>query len=245
MDDKVMSNYVIDNKLVNLIPVINPKLKGKSGIEITLLYRILPCVEIDSSKIVREAYRLFYQGNIPDSSDTIFNALIPLKDFCVDKLIILAKKDRRYNPFNNRGTLRQDLHGLIYLYLDDIFNGNDKLRMLFEEYCELMYSFSNFMPVPTYFNGSQGKDGKGTWALNKDYPYLYLQNLKEENSSIFNREDNLKWLNDNMKKYRIQKIYSLKLPYNVLKEYYDDEKKKALTDFIMNAIKLIKNRFED
>lgn len=244
MEDKVKSNYVIENKLENLIPVINPRLKGKSGIEITLLYRILPCDEIDSSKIVREAYGFFYQGNIPDSSDTIFNALIPLKDFCVAKLCILAKKDKRYNPFN-RGTLRKDLDGLIYLYLDDIFDKNDKLRMLFEEYCELMYSFSNFMPVPTYFNGSQGKDGKGTWALNKDYPYLYLQNLKDENSTILNRENNLKWLNDNMKKYRIQKMYCLKPPYNVLKEYYDEEKKEALEDFIMNAINLIKNRFED
>lgn len=226
MDDKVMSNYVIENKLENLISVINPKLKGKSGIEITLLYRILPCDEIDSSQIVRGAYGLFYQGDIPDSSDTIFNALIPLKDFCVAKLIILAKKDKRYNPFNNRGTLRQDLDGLIYLYLDDIFIGNDKLRILFEEYCELMHCFSNFMPAPTYFNGSQEKNGKGTWALNKNYPYLYLQNLKDENSSIFNRENNLKWLSDNMEKYQIHKMYSLKPPYNVLKEYYDDEKKK-------------------
>lgn len=160
MEDKVKSNYVIENKLENLIPVINPRLKGRSGIEITLLYRILPCDEIDSSKIVREAYGFFYQGNIPDSSDTIFNALIPLKDFCVAKLCILAKKDKRYNPFN-RGTLRKDLDGLIYLYLDDIFDENDKLRMLFEEYCELMYSFSNFMPVQHILMGHMGKMEKG------------------------------------------------------------------------------------
>ena len=52
MNDKVMSNYVIVNKLMNLIPVINPKLEGKSGIEIALLYQSLSFAPIKTGNIL-------------------------------------------------------------------------------------------------------------------------------------------------------------------------------------------------
>lgn len=103
----------------------------------------------------------------------------------------------------------------------------------------------NLMPVPIYFNGSENIKGKGTWKLNKDYPFLYLQNLKDENSCIDNREFNLKWLNENMDKYKVKSMYNLKPPYEVMKEYYKDYKKEALMEFIKKAIYLIRTRFED
>lgn len=238
-----MSNYVIENKLENLIPIIYPRLKNKSGIESALLYKILPCNEIDSCELVKSAYEVFYNGCIPNSSDTILNALIPLKDFCVFKLFELSKVNEFCSPLYN-GILRKDLYELIYLYLDDIFYGYYELRQLFDEYCDLMYSFSNFMPVPLYFNGSKNIKGKGTWKLNKDYPFLYLQNLNDDNSFIYNREFNLKWLNENMDKYKIKNMYDLKPPYDVMHEYYNDDKKEALAEFIKKAIYLIKTRFE-
>lgn len=239
-----MSNFAIENKLNNLIPIIYPIMKDKSGIEAALLYKILPCNEIDSSELVKNAYKVFYDGCIPNSSDTIFNALIPLKDFCVFKLFQLSKVNKCCYPLYN-GTFRKDLYGLIYLYLDDIFYGYDELRQLFDEFCNLMYSFSNFMPVPPYFNGSKNTKGKGTWELNKDYPFLYLQNLKDKNSLIYNRQSNLQWLNENMDKYKVKNMYKLEPPYEVMQEYYNDNKKEALAEFVKKAIYLIKKRFED
>ena len=54
--NKVQENYAISNKLENLIPIVNPKLRGKSGIEAALLYRRdKSCKEVDSSELVREA----------------------------------------------------------------------------------------------------------------------------------------------------------------------------------------------
>lgn len=35
----------------------------------------------------------------------------------------------------------------------------------------------NLIPVPVYFNGYKNIKGKGIWKLNKDYPFLYLQNI--------------------------------------------------------------------
>ncbi len=240
-----MNNCAIENKLKNLIPIINPGLKGKSGIEAALLYRILPCKQIDSSDLVKEAYRLCYNVPIPVSADTIFNAFIPFRDFCVAKLLILARKDNCYQPLRN-GKYRNDLNELIYLYLDDIFKGYEDLRNLFDKYFDLMYSFSNFMPVPHYFNGSKEIKGKGSWDLNKDYPSLYLQNLNDETSSIYNREANKKWLEENMEKYKIKAMYSLKSPYNVDEYYgYNDDKLSALKEFVKEAISLIEGRFKD
>lgn len=240
------SNYVIENKLENLIPVINSGLKGKSGIEVALLYKILPCKEIDSCVLVKKAYQLYYGAHIPDCSDTIFNAFIPFKDFCVAKLLILKNKNNCYNPLKSDGKYRENLNELIYLYLDDIFKGYEELRNLFDRYFDLMYSFSNFMPVPRYFNGSTGKNGKGDWYLNKDYPYLYLKNLEEGIPSIYNREANKEWLETNMEKYRVKDMYSLKPPYNIKEHYgYNDSKLALLSEFITEAIRLIEERFKD
>lgn len=58
--NKVQENYAISNKLENLIPIVNSKLWGKSGIEAVLLYRIdESCKEVDSSELVREAYKIY------------------------------------------------------------------------------------------------------------------------------------------------------------------------------------------
>lgn len=51
MENNLMSNYAIENKLENLIPIIYPSLKNKRGIETVLLYKILPCNEIDSVNV--------------------------------------------------------------------------------------------------------------------------------------------------------------------------------------------------
>lgn len=66
---------ILENKLTNLIPVINPGLKNENGIRAAILYRVCPSIEVDSSKVVREAYEKFYGKDIPESADTIFNAL--------------------------------------------------------------------------------------------------------------------------------------------------------------------------
>lgn len=243
-----MENYAIINKLTNLISIVNPGLKGKSGIEAALLYRIIPCCkEIDSSDLVKEAYKQYYGISIPDCSDTIFNAFIPFKDFCVAKLCILAKNNNCYYPFTNGyySKYRKDLNELIYLYLDDIFNGYEDLRKLFDRYFDLMYSFSNFMPVPHGFNGSEKIIGKGNWKLNKDYPLLYKENLQDKNSKIYKKEEMKKWLNENMEKYKIKDMYNLEPPYPINEYYgYNDVKLQPLKNFIKKAIRLIEDRFE-
>ena len=107
-----------------------------------------------------------------------------------------------------------------------------------------MYSFSNMMPVPKYFNGSYNKNGKGTWELNKDYPSIYYKNLEDEESSIDNVKEMKKWLDENMKKYRIEQMYMLEPPYPIDEYYgYNDDKLDNLISFIKNAIRLIEDRF--
>lgn len=55
----------------------------------------------------------------------------------------------------------------------------------------------------------------------------------------------MKWLNENMDRYKVKDIYNLEIPYDVMQEYYDDNKNQALTKFIKNAINLIETRFDD
>ena len=124
----------------------------------------------------KEAYKKLYGENIPESADTIFNAFIPFLDFCRAKLILLN---------HNVSNLEQEkLLRLVYLHLDEIFNGYSDLESLFNRYFDLMYSFSNMMPVPKYFNGSYNKNGKGTWELNKDYPSIYYNISFPLNNSV-------------------------------------------------------------
>ena len=231
MDDE----YIMSNKLTNLIPIVNSGLQGEYGIRMALLYRILPCIEIDSSDIVKDAFIKFYGKNIPESSDTILNAFIPFLDFCRAKLII-----KKYRV----PKVQKELLELIYLHLNEIFDGYSDLEKLFDRYFELMYSFSNFMPVPKYFNGSKGKYGKGTWEINKDYPSIYYENLKNAESGVYKREDMKKWLDGVMGIYKIEKMYSLKPPYPI-NEYYglDDAKLSDLVSFIKSAIRSIEDRF--
>lgn len=227
---------IVKNNLTNLIPIVNPALKIENGIKLAIMYRILPTTEIDSSELVREAYKKLYGENIPESADTIFNAFIPFLDFCRSKLILLN---------HNVSNLKQEkLLRLVYLHLDEIFNGYSDLKSLFNRYFDLMYSFSNMMPVPKYFNGSYNKNGKGTWELNKDYPSIYYKNLEDEESSIYNGKEMKKWLDGNMKKYRIEQMYMLKPPYPIDEYYgYNDDKLDNLISFIKNAIRLIEDRF--
>lgn len=229
---------IVKNNITNLIPIVNPypALKTENGIKLAIMYRVLPTKEIDSSELVKEAYKELYVENIPESSDTIFNAFIPFLDFCRAKLILLNYKI---------SNLRQEkLLRLVYLHLDEIFNGYSDLESLFNRYFDLMYSFSNMMPVPKYFNGSNNRNGKGTWKLNKDYPSIYYKNLEDEESSIYNAKDMKEWLDENMGKYRIEQMYELAPPYPI-DEYYglNDDKLDNLIRFIKNAIRLIEDRF--
>ena len=48
-----------------------------------------------------------------------------------------------------------------------------------------------------------------------------------------------------MDRYKVKDIYNLEMPYDVMQEYYDDNKNQALTKFIKNAINLIETRFDD
>lgn len=228
---------ILKNKIVNLIPIINPGLKNEYGIRAAILYRISPSVEVDSSKIVREAYKKMYGEDIPESADTIFNVFIPFKDFCRAKLMKL-----KYNvqiPDN-------DLLWLIFNHLNEIFDGYNDLKSLFDRYFDLMYSFSNLVPVPKYFNGSGNKNGKGTWKLNKDYPSIYYDNLNDFKSDIFKREEMKIWIDSVMDKYKIKEMYKLAPPYPI-DEYYgfDDEKLIQLMSFLKSAIRLIEDRFNE
>lgn len=227
---------IVKNNLTNLIPIVNPALKIENGIKLAIMYRVLPTTEIDSSELVKEAYKRLYGENIPESADTIFNAFIPFLDFCRAKLILLN---------HNVSNLEQEkLLRLVYLHLDEIFNGYSDLKSFFNRYFDLMYSFSNMMPVPKYFNGSDNKNGKGTWELNKDYPSIYYKNLEDGVSSIDNVKEMKKWLDENMKKYRIEQMYKLEPPYPISEYYgYNDDKLDNLISFIKNAIRLIEDRF--
>ena len=228
---------ILKNKLTNLIPVINPGLKNENGIRAAILYRVCPSIEVDSSELVREAYKEFYGKDIPESADTIFNAFIPFLDFCRAKLLLLKYK----LPINQRELLL-----LVYIHLDDIFDGYSDLKSLFDRYFDLMYSFSNLMPVPKYFNGSQYKNGKGTWVLNKDYPSIYYANLEDCNSEIYHREEMKEWIDSVKDNYRVNEMYRLNPPYPI-DEYYgkNDEKLHQLKSFIKEAIRLIEDRFRD
>lgn len=226
---------ILENKTVNLIPIINPGLKGESGIRAALLYRIRPSIEIDTADVVKIAYRELYGDDIPDRGDVILNAFIPFLDFCRGKL-----KGMHYKIPKNQ----KELLELIFLHIDEIFCGYEELKILFDRYFDLMYSFSNLMPCPKYFNGSPGKNGKGTWGLNNDYPYLYYENLKDSNSGIYKREQMKSWLDGVFDKYRLRDLYKLKPPYSI-KEYYglDDTKLSLLSSYVTEAIVLIENRF--
>lgn len=233
-----MGNFnIVDNKLTNLIPIVNPSLKNECGIKAAILYKICPSVEVDSSEIVRKAYREFYKGDIPESADTIFNAFIPFLDFCRAKELKLKLYDKQRQ--------KNDELALIFLNLEKIFDGYSDLKGLFDRFFDSMYSFSNLMPVPKYFNGSYGKKGKGTWELNKDYPSVYYKNLEDNNSGIYNREEMKQWLDEIMDEYRIKNMYKLDPPYPIEEYYgYDDKKLLQLTSYIKAAIRLIEDRFE-
>lgn len=228
---------IIDNKLTNLIPIVNPGLKNECGIKAAILYRILPSVEVDSSEIVRKSYEKFYGEDIPESADSIFNAFIPFLDFCRAKELKLKLYDKQ-RP-------QKDELALIFLNLEKIFDGYSDLKALFDRFFDLMYSFSNLMPAPKYFNGSDGKNGKGTWNLNKDYPSVYYKNLEDNNSGIYKREEMKQWLDEIMDKYSIKNMYMLVPPYPI-KEYYgyNDDKLPQLISYIKAAIRLIEDRFE-
>ena len=107
-----------------------------------------------------------------------------------------------------------------------------------------MYSFSNLMPVPKYFNGSKNIKGKGTWGLNNDYPSVYYKNLKDNQSGIYDRENMKLWIDGVMDSYKIKDMYELEPPYPI-DEYYgfNDAKLDNLMLFIKNAIRLIEDRF--
>ncbi|MCR0317373.1 hypothetical protein MKA27_17275 [[Clostridium] innocuum] len=229
-------NYALKNKTKNLIAIINPQFAGNAGIEAALLYRINKCVEIDSSALVKDAFSLFYDEPIPQCSDTIFNAFIPFLDFCRSKLILngcTIPKDKI------------DQYKSIYKNLDMIFFNYQRLRNMFDRFFDLMYSFSNFMPVPANFNGGLNRYGKGTFHLNKDYPYEYLKNLKDENSGIYKRDEMYDWLSNVLDTYHIKEMYDLKPPYPISEYYgYSDEKLHVLMLYIEEASNLIEKRFD-
>ena len=87
---------IVKNNLTNLIPIVNPALKIENGIKLAIMYRVLPTTEIDSSELVKEAYKKLYGENIPESADTIFNAFIPFLDFCRAKLMLVILNKKNY-----------------------------------------------------------------------------------------------------------------------------------------------------
>lgn len=198
----------IDDYLENLIPKVNPNLclNSKSGIEKMLQYRIdEECMEVDSSFIVREKYKKIYGEDIPEHADTIFNALNPLKAFCIFRLKLLGGDRYPLEKCENGWRIRKDILVLMLKNLDDIFTDDYlELRELFDIFSDLVYSFANMMPAPLGYNATSvngGTFGKGTYSENNDYPYLYLNNLDE------GMDDEMQeWLLFNMKKYHLEEF---------------------------------------
>ena len=114
---------ILENKTANLIPIINPGLKGESGIRAALLYRICPSIEIDTADVVKIAYKELYGDDIPERGDVILNAFIPFLDFCRGKLIGMHYKIPKG---------QKELLGLVFLHIDDIFCGYEELKILFD-----------------------------------------------------------------------------------------------------------------
>lgn len=231
--------------LINLIPIINPDIgiKTMEGMEKMLDYRIEDTIEIDSCHMVREGYNLCYGNCIPDKADTILNALNPLKSFCIYRLKNMGVK--ALYPFsrkNNKWIIREDILQVTLNNLNVIFDSYYELRALFNQFADLMYSFSNLMPAPMGYNAYTDLHGnhvfgKGSYKENNDYPYFYMKNLENGNDDKM-----LIWLNDNMEKYHLKEIFDLHPPFSKPNEYYDDDKYDALREYVNNAIIVIENR---
>lgn len=106
---------------INLIPKINPKLNGDGGIRSLLVYRTKLkggfATEIDSSPIVREAFKECFREPIPESADTTLNVLNPLKNFCIYRLKETSKNQDDVYPImissSGDWVLRNDLLEII------------------------------------------------------------------------------------------------------------------------------------
>jgi len=222
---------------INLIPIINPSIK-KSGIEAMLEYRINDYIEVDSSQLVRESFNVYISDNDYSCSDTILNALNPLKSFAIFRLKKLSRNTKKIYPFaiNEQGNwhLRTDLLIIISDNLNQIFDGYSDLKILFDSFSDKMYCFANLMPVPKEYNLL-----KGDYNKSNDYPYFFYENLCKK---IIDNENIFSWINDNFDDMYIRKIFELEPPFEKPNSYYDYENYEKLKNYIIQAIELIEDR---
>ncbi|MCM3576149.1 hypothetical protein M3172_23545 [Mesobacillus subterraneus] len=193
--------------------------------------------EIDSSPIVKEAYRFCFK-DIPGFADTTLNALNPLKTFCVFRLKKLSKIDKLAYPFmkgkNNKWILRDDLLILILNNLDEIFDGYAELKDKFDSFSNLMYCFANLIPAPKGYNGITQQ--KGDYKDNNDYPYFYYQSLKKREDPMLN------WVDEHLEEYHITGLYNLEPPFKKPDHRFEDGDLDNLILYIQKAISAIEER---
>lgn len=122
--------------------------------------------------------------------------------------------------------------------LDEIFEGYEELKNLFDEFADLQHSLANFMPAPCGYNGSINQDGKGNYARDNDMPDIYYKRSELDFPHIY------KWINENMDKYCLQFFEDYKSPWsdgnanNPVKEIDNESFAKSIQD----AKQCIKNR---
>ena len=236
--DMSVKELVVKYNKINLIPIINPQIGANEGIRAMLIYRIQSLQEIDSSSIVKDAYRFCF-GDIPQCADTTLNALNPLKAFCIFRLKKMSKNDKLVYPFmerKNKWVLRDDLLELILDNLDKIFDGYDELKEQFDFFSNLMYCFANLIPVPNGYNGTSQQEGKGNYKDNNDYPYFYYQSLKKHKNFM------LTWVDEHLDKYHIAGLYELKPPFKEPDNRFEDGDLHDLILYIERAISAIEER---
>lgn len=122
---------------------------------------------------------------------------------------------------------------------DEIFDGYETLRKLFDNLADLQHSLANFMPAPTGFNGSRSHDGKGNFIRDNDMPDIYYKRAKDDFPKMY------EWINKHMQDYCLQFFKEYKSPWsdkNANKAICSDEEIETLTKTIENAITCIKNR---
>lgn len=147
----------------------------------------------EGGSITAKLFKKIY-GCVEESSDTIFNCWNYFSMFARGKLDVFYISPQRAID-----------------RLDDIFKGDDELRILFDKFADLHHSMANFMPAPRGYNGYSFKnythDGKGNYDRDNDFPDIYYKRAENDFPYIYS------WINKNKKKYSLEFFEEYKSPW--------------------------------